>query len=185
MTWLAVIAAICLIGLYLLLLYNGMVKGNNMAEEGWSGVEVQMKRRRDLIPNLVSSVQAYAAHEAETLQHVTEDRVVAESAVHAGPSQAARAENHLTNSLRGLFAVVERYPQLKADANFMQLQNELVEIENNVTAARAIYNGNARSFNDRIQTFPSRLFAGTFGFHALPYVEAAARERGVARVDFP
>lgn len=185
MPWpLVAISVACLITLYLLLTYNGMVKARNVADEGWSGVDVQLKRRRDLVPNLVGTVQAYAAHEAQTLQRVTEDRVVAESAVHAGPSQAAPAENHLTDSLRGLFAVVERYPQLKADGNFRQLQAELVNIENNVAAARAIYNGNARRYNDKIQTFPARVIAGTMGFRPLPYVEAAARERGVARVDF-
>lgn len=184
MTWLIVVGAVCLLGLVLLALYNGMVKARNEAEEAWSGVDVQLRRRRDLVPNLVTTVQAYATHEAETLRAVTEDRVVADSAAHAGAKQAVRAENRLTDSLRALFAVVERYPQLKADGNFLQLQAQLVAIENNVAAARAIYNGNARRFNDRIQTFPARLVAGSLGFADLPYVEAAARERGVGRVDF-
>lgn len=169
---------------YMLVLYNRAVKSRNMAEEAWSGVDVQLKRRRDLIPNLVATVQGYAAHEQQTLTNLTEDRVVAESASHGGPRTAAPAENRLTNSLRGLFAVVEKYPQLKADQNFLQLQRQLIDIENNVAGARAIYNSNARDYNDRIQSFPTNTFASTTGFKPCPYVEAAARERGVAQVVF-
>jgi LemA protein len=178
------IILILLLGLFLLLSYNKLVKARNVAEEGWSGVDVQLKRRRDLIPNLVATVQGYAAHEAETLQAVTENRVVAESASHAGPSQAAPAENRLTGSLRGLFAVAENYPQLKADQNFLQLQRALVDIENNVAGARVIYNGNARVYNDRTQSFPSNFIASAFDFKSLPYVEAAARERVPTQVGF-
>jgi LemA protein len=178
MPWqLIVLLAILIICALALGLYNSLVKAQNVVDEGWSGVDVQLKRRRDLIPNLVSTVQAYAAHEAQTLQAVTEARVIAESAAHAGSGQAAPAENRLTQSLRGLFAVAEKYPQLKADANFRQLQATLVDIENNVAGARAIYNGNARSYNDKIQSFPANLFAESLGFRPRPYVEAAARER--------
>jgi LemA protein len=182
--WIYLVAAIALLTVLLLATYNAVVRGRNQAQESWSGVEVQLKRRRDLVPNLVASVAAYAGHENDLLRLVTERRVGAESASHAGPTQAVQAENHLTGALRGLFVVVERYPQLKASANFMQLQRELVNVENNVAGARAIYNGNARRYNDRIQSIPAVFFIGLFGFRALPYVEAAAAERGVGRIDF-
>lgn len=182
--WTYLVGAGLLLVLYALALYNGAVKAKNEASEAWSGVDVQLRRRRDLVPNLVASVQAYATHEASVLQTVTETRALAASAASGGPAVAAPAENHLTGALRGLFVVVERYPQLKADQNFMQLQRELVNIENNVTAARAIYNSNARRFNDRILTFPGNPFLRLFAFRPLPYVEAAAHERGVGRIDF-
>jgi LemA protein len=182
--WIYLVAVLAVLALIVLAIYNGVVKAQNKARESWSGVDVQLRRRRDLVPNLVASVGAYAKHEAQALTMVTEMRAGAESAAHAGPPQAVPAENRLTGALRGLFAVAERYPELKADANFLQLSGELVNIENNVAAARAIYNSNARRYNDRIQTFPANTFIGSFGFRALPYVEAAARERGVGRVDF-
>jgi LemA protein len=182
--WVFLIAGLFIFGTFLLGLYNGLVKARNMTDEAWSGVDVQLKRRRDLIPNLVETVKGYAAHEAQTLQEITEDRVVAESASHGGPGPAAPAENRLTQDLRNIFAIAERYPDLKADANFRQLSAELVNIENNVAGARAIYNGNARAYNDRVQSFPSNLFAATLGFRPRSYVEAAARERGEAKVEF-
>lgn len=182
--WIYLVGALILVGLLVLATYNAVVKAKNQAEESWSGVDIQLKRRRDLIPNLVATVQAYATHEATVLQTVTETRALAESSSAGGPARAVPAENHLTGSLRGLFVVVERYPELKADANFLELQNQLVRIENNVLGARAIYNGNARRYNDRIQSFPANVFIGSFGFRALPYVEAAAHERGVGRIDF-
>lgn len=182
--WIYLLGAAFFVGFVVLATYNLAVSAQNAADEAWSGVDVQLKRRRDLVPNLVAAVGAYAKHEQAVLQIVTETRAAAAAATHGGPSKAAPAENHLTGALRGLFAVVERYPELKADANFMQLQRELVNIENNVQGARAIYNGNARRLNDRIQMFPANLYIRQFGFRALPYVEAAASERGVGRVDF-
>lgn len=182
--WVYVVFAAVFVFVFVLSSYNACVKARNQTEESWSGVDVQLKRRRDLVPNLVAAVAAYAKHEAEVLQLVTDSRVAAETAAHAGPMQAAKAENGLTGSLRGLFVVAENYPALKADANFMQLQKELVSVENNVASARAIYNSNARSFNDKIQSIPVNLFAGLLGFRSYPYVEAAARERGLPRIDF-
>lgn len=180
--WVFLVGGTFIFATFLLGLYNGLVKARNLTDESWSGVDVQLKRRRDLVPNLVETVKGYAAHEAQTLQEVTEDRVVAESASHGGPGPAASAENRLTQGLRNIFAIAEKYPNLKADANFRQLSAELVNIENNVAGARAIYNGNARSYNDRVQSFPTNLIAGTFGFRPRPYVEAAARERAAAQV---
>src|SRR3954453_8249297 len=124
--WLIVLAIVILLTAFFWGTYNRLVKARNMTDESWSGVDVQLKRRRDLIPNLVTTVQTYAAHEAETLQTVTEARVVADAAAQAGSNKAALAENRVTQSLRGLFAVTERYPDLKADRNFLQLQVTLV-----------------------------------------------------------
>ncbi|MBJ7459295.1 MAG: LemA family protein [Thermoleophilaceae bacterium] len=174
---LIVVCVLIVLAGFLLGLYNAMVRARNLVDESWSGVDVQLKRRRDLIPNLVATVKAYAAHEAETLQIVTEARVVAETAAQASTIQAANAENRVTQSLRGLFAVTENYPALKADQNFLQLQLQLVDIENQVAGARAIFNGNARAYNDRIQSIPASFFAPSLGFKPRPYVEAAARER--------
>ncbi|MBJ7355239.1 MAG: LemA family protein [Thermoleophilaceae bacterium] len=181
-TWLIIIGVLIILGGFLLGIYNALVKARNLTDESWSGVDVQLKRRRDLIPNLVATVQAYAAHEAETLQMVTDARVAADAAAIAGSNQAAIAENRVTKSLRGLFAVAENYPALKADKNFLQLQVALVDIENNVAGARAIYNGNARAYNDKVQSIPANLFAGTLGFKPRPYVEAAAPERAPVAV---
>ena len=175
--WVIIVGAIALVAAFLVVLYNGLVKARNQTDESWSGVDIQLKRRRDLLPNLVATVQAYAAHESATLQMVTEARVAADAAADAGSNYAAVAENRVTVSLRGLFVVAEKYPDLKADKNFRQLQLTLVDIENNVAGARSIYNGNARRYNDKIQSIPANLFAGTLGFRARPYVEAAARER--------
>ena len=183
-TWLIILAALIIAAGYLLGVYNSIVKARNLTDESWSGVDVQLKRRRDLIPNLVSTVQAYAKHETETLQMVTDARAAADAAAVAGSNMAAVAENRVTVSLRGLFVVTEKYPDLKADQNFLQLQVTLVDIENNVAGARAIYNGNARAYNDKIQSIPANIFAGTLGFRARPYVEAAARERATAEVGF-
>jgi LemA protein len=182
--WLIILGALIIFGSFVLGTYNALVKARNMTDESWAGVDVQLKRRRDLIPNLVATVKGYAAHEAETLQMVTEARVAAEAAAQAGSNKAAVAENRVTQSLRGLFAVTERYPDLKADQNFRQLQVTLVDIENNVAGARSIYNGNSRAYNDRMQSFPANLFASTLGFSARPYVEAAAPERVPAQVGF-
>lgn len=165
-------------------IYNGLVKARNMTDESWSGIDVQLKRRRDLIPNLVTTVQGYAAHERQTLDSVTEARVVAEAAAVAEPPQAVKAENMLTRALGGLFAVAEQYPDLKASQNFIQLQQELANIETNIAGSRSIYNGNARNYNDKIQSFPALLIAGSLGFRERPYFEATAAERAAAVVGF-
>lgn len=181
--WIYIVIALALIGLFLLWLYNSLVRARNMVDESWSGVDVQLKRRRDLIPNLVETVKAYAAHEAQTLQAVTDQRAAAQAAAQAGPARAAAAENQLTRGIGGLFAVAEAYPDLKADANFRQLAGELSNIEDNVAGARSIYNSNARLYNDKVQSFPANLFAGAFGFHARTYFEATQAEHATQTVN--
>jgi LemA protein len=177
-----VIGAVVLIGLIVFVIYNGLVKARNMADESWSGVDVQLKRRRDLIPNLVSTVQAYATHERETFDAVTQARATAEGA--SNPAQGVPAENMLTAALTGLFGVAEAYPDLKASDNFIDLQNQLANVEDNVAAARNIYNGNARNYNDKVQSFPNMFVAGPLGFKAREYFEATGAERERVDVSF-
>ena len=152
--WAVIIIVIILVVLILFLvgIYNGMVRGRNRVDEGWSGIDVQLKRRHDLIPNLVESVKGYAAHEAGVFEAVTQARAAAMSA--QGPAQVAQAEGALSGALGRLFAVAEAYPQLRATENFQQLQAELTNTEDQIAGARRIYNGNVQSYNTSIQTFP-------------------------------
>src|SRR5206468_2382302 len=144
-----VIVVIILVGLLLISAYNGMVRARNKVDEAWSGIDVQLKRRHDLIPNLVETVKGYAAHERETFQAVTDARARAMGA--SGPAQAGAAEGMLSQALGRLFAVAEAYPQLRATENFQQLQSELTNTEDQISAARRIYNGNVQSYNTKIQ----------------------------------
>lgn len=143
-------------------LYNRLVKSRNAADQAWSDIEVDLARRLDLIGNLVESVKGYAAHESKTLEAVIAARGRAASA--HGPADVSAADGALTQALRGLLAVAEAYPQLKADANFMHLQNELANTENRIAAARNGYNAVARQYRDTCQEFPAVLIAGIFGF---------------------
>ena len=178
-----VIAIVVVLILFLVGIYNGMVRGRNRVDEGWSGIDVQLKRRHDLIPNLVESVKGYAAHEAGVFEAVTQARAAAMSA--QGPAQVAQAEGALSGALGRLFAVAEAYPQLRATENFQQLQAELTNTEDQIAGARRIYNGNVQSYNTSIQTFPGTLFAGTFGFTKREFFEIdAPADRDVPVVSF-
>jgi LemA protein len=163
--------------------YNGMIRSRNKVDEAWSGIDVQLKRRHDLIPNLVESVKGYAAHERETFQAVTDARARAIGA--SGPAAAGAAEGMLSQALGRLFAVAEAYPQLRATENFQQLQNELTNTEDQISAARRIYNGNVQSYNSSIQVFPNSLIAGMGGFTPREFFEIEdAGDREPVRVDF-
>jgi len=178
-----VLAVIALAILYVVLVYNGMIRARNMVDEGWSGIDVQLKRRHDLIPNLVESVKGYAAHERDVLQAVTDARVNAMSA--AGPAAAGAAEGVLGQALGRLLAVAEAYPQLRATENFQKLQAELANTEDQIAAARRIYNGNVQSYNTRIQVFPNSLIAGMGGFTSREFFEIDdAADREPVTVDF-
>ena len=159
-TLIVIIAIVVILGLWLMGTYNRLVKLRNLKDEGWSGMDVQLKRRFDLIPNIVETVKGYAAHEKETLENVTMARSAVSS---AGSDPAARmqAENMLTGTLRSLFAVAENYPDLKANANFSQLQADLTDTENKISYARMSYNDMVLDYNDAIQTFPGTLVAGS------------------------
>src|SRR3989338_1581718 len=142
--------------------YNALVAGRNRIEEAWSDIEVQLKRRYDLIPNVVETVKAYAKHEEGVFRKVTEARAMAMGA--KTPAEHARAENMLSDTLKSLFAVAEAYPSLQAAGNFLHLQQELSDAEDKIQAARRFYNGNVRDYNTRLQTFPNNLVAGVFAF---------------------
>lgn len=154
-----VIAAIVLI---VAGVYNSLIRSRNRVEEAWSDIEVQLKRRYDLIPNLVNTVKGFAAQESGVLERVTEARTRAMGA--QTPEEHAKDENMLSGTLKSLFAVAENYPDLKSNQNFMQLQSDLTDTENKIQAARRFYNGNVRDFNTKIEVFPTNLFASMLGF---------------------
>lgn len=159
-------------------IYNSLVAKRNRIDEAWSDIEVQMKRRYDLIPNVVETVKGYAAHERGVLENVTRARTQAMGVKSA--DERARAENVLSNTLKTLFAVAENYPDLKANANFLDLQRELADTENKIQSARRFYNGNVRDYNTSVQSFPTNVIAGAFGFTKKDFFgleEEAAREQ--------
>ena len=150
--------------------YNGLVRLRQHVRESWAGIDTELKRRYDLIPNLVRTVKGYAAYEREVLQRVTEARALAVAST-GPPESQARDENALVDSLRHMFAVVERYPDLKASGHFRDLQQELVDTEDRIAAARRFYNGNVRDLNTRIEVVPSNLLATLFGFRTGQFFE--------------
>lgn len=159
------------VGIFLWVTYNGLVKLNVRVQEAWSDITVQLKRRADLIPNLIESVKGYAAHEKQVFQDVTEARANVLNATTQGPAATAQAENQFEGALKSLFAVSEAYPQLRASENFQQLQAELVDTEDKIQASRRFYNGGVRDLNTKIQQFPSNLIAGMFGFKNKEFFE--------------
>ncbi len=178
-----ILALVVLIGIYLVALYNGLVKKRNRVDNAWAQIEVQLKRRRDLIPNLVETVKGYAAHERGTFEAVTQARAAAAGA--QGPAQTAQAEGFLTQALGRLFAVAEAYPDLKANTNFLELQGQLAETENKIAVSRQVYNDTVLTFNNAIQVFPAVLLAGPFGFTKREFFEVEdADDRNVPEVSF-
>jgi LemA protein len=163
MTALIVIIVIVVLGLLIIAgLYNGLVSSRNRVDEAWSDINVQLKRRYDLIPNLVNTVKGYASHESGVLEAVTNARTQAQTAGSMAGKLAA--ENNLTRAIGGIFAVAENYPQLKANENFAQLQSDLTDTEDKIQAARRFYNGNVRDYNTKLQVFPTNIFANIFSF---------------------
>ncbi len=166
--------------------YNGLVKKRNRTQEAWSQIDVELKRRHDLIPNLVSTVQGYAEHEKGTFEAVTKARANAVAAGATGdPGQVAPAENALSGALRSLFAVAENYPQLRAVESFKQLQETLTATEDKIEYARRYYNTSARDYNIALQSFPRNVIAGPFGFKAVAFFTADEEDRAVPQVSFP
>lgn len=164
------LAVIVVVGGWLVLTYNGLIQSRNRVDEAWSDIEVQLKRRYDLIPNIVETVKAYAKHEEGVFTKVTEARAAAMGA--QTPEDHAKAENMLTGALKSLFAVAEAYPQLQAAGNFLNLQHELTDAENKIQASRRFYNGNVRDFNTKLQVFPTNMIAGMFGFTKRDFFDA-------------
>jgi LemA protein len=161
-TIIVIVAIIAIIVIGLVVMYNGLVRLNVRADEAWSDITVQLKRRYDLIPNLVNSVKGYATHEKTVFEDVTKARANALNA--QGVQATAEAENQFSQTLKSMFAVAENYPQLKANENFLQLQSELVDTEDKIQASRRFYNGVVRDFNSKRKVFPTNVLAGMFGF---------------------
>ncbi len=179
---LVILVAIVLYGIGL---YNRLVKNRQMVGEGWSGIDVQLKRRANLIPNLLETVKGYMAHERETLEQVTALRAEAASAGDADPAERGRIEGALTGALGRLFALAESYPDLKASQNFIDFQNAIEETENQIQLARRYYNGAVRNLNVTVESFPSNLIANQFGFEKATYFELSNEtDRAVPKVAF-
>jgi LemA protein len=177
-TLIIIIAVIVIIAIFLWATYNGLVTLNNRVEEAWSDITVQLKRRLDLIPNLVETVKGYAGHEKEVFEKVAETRANALNA--QGVKQTSDTTNQFEGALKSLFAVSENYPQLRASENFQQLQAELVDTEDKIQASRRFYNGGVRDLNTKIQIFPNNLFAGMFGFKTREFFELEGDEMAKA-----
>jgi LemA protein len=166
---LIVVALLLIVGIYLWATYNSLVSLGVRVDEAWSDITVQLKRRADLIPNLIESVKGYATHERGVFEDVTRAR--AETLSASSPAQASAAENHMQAALKSIFAVAEAYPQLQASQNFLQLQSELVDTEDKIQASRRFYNGGVRELNTKIKIFPNNLFARSLGFSEREFFE--------------
>lgn len=165
------IALLIIVGIIVCLawLYNALIHSRNRVDEAWSDIEVQLKRRYDLIPNLVETVKGYATHESSVFENVTKART---QAMQAGTlKEKLQDENQLSGALKSLFAVAESYPELKANQNFMQLQTDLTDTEDKIQAARRFYNGNVRDYNTKLQIFPTNIFASMLGFAVKPFFD--------------
>ena len=184
MTLIIVLVVLAVIALAVIGIYNGLVRLNVQATNAWSDIDVQLKRRTDLIPNVVETVKGYATHEQKTLESVINARNRAVSAQTAGPAERAQAEGALTTALRGLFALAESYPQLRAVESFTQLQGTLAQIEDAVQNARRYYNAVVRDLNTKIQQFPSNIVAGMFRFANREFFEIPDADREVPKVKF-
>lgn len=166
-------------------MYNGLIRLKNRVDEAWSDIDVQLKRRHDLIPNLIETVKGYAKHEEGTFTKVTEARNMAMQAQAGGDNKKlAEAENMLSGTLKSLFALSESYPELKANENFLELQRELSDTENKIQASRRFYNANVRDFNTRLQVFPTNIFGRMLGFKDREYFEAEEGEKKNVEVSF-
>jgi LemA protein len=179
---LALLAIVVLLGIFLIAMYNSLVQLRVRADSAWSDIDVQLKRRHDLIPNLVETVKGYAAHEKGTFENIAKFRSMAMQAT--SPADKAAAENQLTGALKSLFAVAENYPQLQASQEFTQLQNSLNQIEDAIQNARRYYNAVVRDLNTKIQSFPTNVLAGMFGFQQKQFFEADAADREPVAVKF-
>ena len=182
MTGWIILAIVAAVAVYAIYVFNRLVSLRQLANEGWSGIDVQLKRRSDLVPNLVDSVKGYASHERNVFQEVTEQRERARSAPADDVARRAQAEGALTVGLAKLMMVAEAYPELKASANFLELQKQLSELENELQMSRRYYNGTVRNLNTLVQTVPSNFIAAAGGFTSRPYFEVAEADRAVPQV---
>lgn len=185
-TLLVVLGIIAVLAIAIIGMYNSLIKLKNRVDEAWSDIDVQLKRRYDLIPNLVETVKGYAAHEKDTLEKVIQARNSAMQAQSGGDAKAqAEAENMLSSTLKSIFALSENYPDLKANTNFLELQRELSDTENKIQASRRFYNGNVRDFNTKLQMFPTNIIGNMLGFKDRDFFEIEdAKERENVKVSF-
>jgi LemA protein len=179
---LIIIAVVIVLVLIVAGIYNGLVKSRMQTKEAWTQIDVQLKRRNDLIPNLVETVKGYAAHEKSTFDAITEARTKVSGA--SSTAEAMNASNELSGALGRLFAVAEAYPQLRANANFLQLQTELAGTENKISVTRQLYNSATANYNTKLQTFPTNLIAGMMGFKEADFFETPEAEKAVPKADF-
>jgi LemA protein len=181
---LTVLVILGVIVLGVIFVYNGLISSRNRVEEAWADIEVQLKRRYDLIPNLVNTVKGYTKQESSVLENVTNARTAAMNATN--PQERAKDENILSGTLKSLFAVAEAYPDLKSNQNFMQMQSDLTDTEDKIQAARRFYNGNVRDYNTKVQTFPTNLLASMFNFAKKPFfdIDDAGAESQPVKVEF-
>lgn len=181
MIWI-IIAIIVVLVIFVIASYNGLVNSRMQTKEAWSQIDVQLKRRNDLLPNLIETVKGYAKYEGSTLEKVAELRNQVAAAT--SPAAAMRASDELTRQVSGIFAVAESYPDLKASANFSQLQEELTNTENKIAYSRQLYNSVTSNYNVKLETFPSNVIAKMFGFKAAEFLETPEEEKAVPKVDF-
>ncbi|WP_297108191.1 LemA family protein [uncultured Devosia sp.] len=184
MEWVILLLVVGVVG-YAIVIYNSLVSNRQMVREGWSGIDVQLKRRTDLIPNLMETVKGYMAHERETLEAVVNARAKATSAASAGPEARAKAEGELSAALGRLLAVAEAYPDLKANTTFLEFQTALQQVEDEIQMSRRYYNGAVRNLNIQVESFPSNLIANAFKFEQAEYFELENEaDRAVPQVKF-
>lgn len=179
---LIVLGIIALVAIVLIAMYNSLIRLKIRVDEAWSDIDVQLKRRYDLIPNLIETVKGYAKHEKETLDAVVKARNIAMSA--GSNEEKAKAENALSETLKSIFALAEAYPDLKANQNFLELQRELTDTEDKIMAARRFYNGNVRDFNTKLQVFPTNIIGNMLGFKPREFFAADEKEKEVVKVKF-
>lgn len=180
-----ILAVVALVGVIWVSIYNSLVKARNWVEGSFSQIDVQLQRRNDLIPNIVETVKGYVSHERETLQAVTQARQqLINLPANATPEQINTSSNELTSALTRLLAVAEQYPDLKANTNFIQLQNTLEDTENKIATARQLYNSSVQQYNERIQMFPNSIVAGVHNFDSKHYLETPAEAQQVPQVQF-
>ena len=182
MEWIIGLVVVAIIGLWIVGLYNGLIVKRNRVKNAWAQIDVQLKRRFDLIPNIVEAVKGYAKHESGTFEMVTKARTNYSNAVN--PEEMMKANSEMTGALGRLFAVAESYPELKANTNFLELQTELSNTENKISFARQFYNDTAMLFNNAMQVFPANIFAGMFGFKEEPYFQSDESEKEAPKVQF-
>jgi len=186
MTWYIIVGVVVILIIVLIATYNKLVRLRNQVKNAWAQIDVQLKRRHDLIPNLIETVKGYMKHERETLEAITKARNLAQQAASSGPGARAKAETELSSALGRLLAVVENYPDLKANQNFLALQEELTSTENKLSFSRQYYNDSVLSYNNRTQMFPSNIVASMTGFKASEFFEVSvAGEREAPKVSFP